>query len=108
MVEAGLACMILPLDISALVNIHLCFLCSGFKFSQLEMSGFPIFINCQCATYLYYDHIEVVLSLLIEAFKFSPPKDKEVIWHMNAIATPAVVGSDLSRPQLPLVVELAN
>ncbi|KDR76351.1 hypothetical protein GALMADRAFT_67729, partial [Galerina marginata CBS 339.88] len=62
--------------------------CIGFKFSQLEM--------------------KVVLLLLLESFRFSP--SKEIVWHMNGLATP-VVKSDLQssggppRPRLPLVVE---
>jgi len=53
-------------------------------------------------------HSEVVLFLLIEGFKFYLPKDKEIVWQMNSIATPALVGGDPSRPQLPLIIELAK
>uniref|UniRef100_A0A8H7XZX2 Eukaryotic translation initiation factor 1A n=3 Tax=Agaricales TaxID=5338 RepID=A0A8H7XZX2_PSICU len=42
--------------------------CIGFKFSQLEM--------------------KVVLSVLIESFRFSAPSDKNIVWQMNGIATP--------------------
>jgi len=61
--------------------------CIGFKFSQLEM--------------------KVVLSLLIESFKFSP-SNKEIVWYMAGIASPAVPGSKSSGSQLPLIVELAK
>ncbi|KIM39744.1 hypothetical protein M413DRAFT_74240 [Hebeloma cylindrosporum] len=60
--------------------------CIGFKFSQLEM--------------------KVVLSLLVESFRFSPT-GKEVIWHMSGLATPTVPCSGSPRSQLPLRVEKA-
>lgn len=46
---------------------------------------------------------EVVLSLLIEAFKLCSSEDKEVVWHITSILTPAIVGSDMFLPQFPLV-----
>ncbi|KJA27942.1 hypothetical protein HYPSUDRAFT_34176 [Hypholoma sublateritium FD-334 SS-4] len=58
--------------------------CIGFKFSQLEM--------------------KVVLSLLIQAFRFSPSK-AQIFWQMSGIVVPIVVGGDPNTPQLPLVVE---
>ncbi|KIM41638.1 hypothetical protein M413DRAFT_152589 [Hebeloma cylindrosporum] len=58
--------------------------CIGFKFSQLEM--------------------KVVLSLLIESFRFTPA-GKEIIWNMTGLATPTVPSSGSSLPQLPLCVE---
>jgi len=67
-----------------------------------------ISMNLSLAADLNVTSSEVVLSLLIEAFKISPSKDKEIVWQMNTIVSPAVVGSDKSRPQLPLVVELAK
>ncbi|KAJ3515941.1 hypothetical protein NLJ89_g1438 [Agrocybe chaxingu] len=62
--------------------------CIGFKFSQLEM--------------------KVVLSVLLESFKFSPSKDAEIYWQMNNIATPTVANSGTNKPQLPLIVEMAR
>ncbi|KAJ3903344.1 cytochrome P450 [Lentinula edodes] len=60
--------------------------CIGFKFSQLEM--------------------KVVIAMLVENFKFSPPLDKEIFWQMAGIASPVVVGgSDSMHPRLPLIVE---
>ncbi|KAF9533504.1 cytochrome P450 [Crepidotus variabilis] len=59
--------------------------CIGFKFSQLEM--------------------KVVLAILINSFKFSLT-DKEVIWEMNPISSPAVHGKP--GAQLPLIVELVQ
>ncbi|KIK57049.1 hypothetical protein GYMLUDRAFT_46670 [Collybiopsis luxurians FD-317 M1] len=57
--------------------------CIGFKFSQLEM--------------------KVVISVLVESFKFSPSdSDAEVFWQMNGVTVP-VVGKD-QHPQLPLVI----
>ncbi|KIK05286.1 hypothetical protein K443DRAFT_641813 [Laccaria amethystina LaAM-08-1] len=56
--------------------------CIGFKVSQIE--------------------IKVVLSLLIEAFRFAPSK-KEIFWQMTTVATPTVVGEG-TKIQLPLHV----
>jgi len=62
--------------------------CIGFKFAQLEM--------------------KVVLTLLIESFKFTP-SDKRIIWKMRGLTIPAVEGdSDPLRIQLPLVVQMAD
>ncbi|KIM41635.1 hypothetical protein M413DRAFT_72029 [Hebeloma cylindrosporum] len=58
--------------------------CIGFKFSQLEM--------------------KVVLSLLIESFRFTPA-GKEIVWSMTGLAAPTVPSSGSSRPHLPLCVE---
>ncbi|KAF5327121.1 hypothetical protein D9619_004725 [Psilocybe cf. subviscida] len=58
--------------------------CIGFKFSQLEM--------------------KVVLSLLIEVFKFSPPEG-EIEWLMNGIASPVVKGLNDGNSMMPLLVE---
>ena len=46
---------------------------------------------------------EVVLSLLIAAFKLCSSEDKEVVLHINLILTPASIGSDVSLLQLPLL-----
>ncbi|KAJ4473284.1 cytochrome P450 [Lentinula edodes] len=55
--------------------------CIGFKFSQLEM--------------------KVVISILVESFKFSPSnKEAEIFWQMNG-ATAPVVGQD-NHPRLPI------
>ncbi|KAJ3853442.1 cytochrome P450 [Lentinula lateritia] len=61
--------------------------CIGFKFSQLEM--------------------KVVISILVETFKFSPSdKDSEIFWQMNGVTAP-VVGKD-EHPQLPINISLVN
>ncbi|KAJ3515938.1 hypothetical protein NLJ89_g1436 [Agrocybe chaxingu] len=62
--------------------------CIELKFSQLEM--------------------KVVLSVLLESFKFSPSKGAEIYWHMNNVATPTVTNSSANKPQLPLIVEMAQ
>ncbi|KAH7928038.1 cytochrome P450 [Leucogyrophana mollusca] len=59
--------------------------CIGFKFSQLEM--------------------KIVLSMLIEHFKFSP--SKEIVWTMG-LSTPKIKGSQGTKYQLPLKVELVK
>ncbi|KAJ3823087.1 cytochrome P450 [Lentinula raphanica] len=61
--------------------------CIGFKFSQLEM--------------------KVVISTLIEHFRFSPSgRDSEIYWQMNGVTAP-VVGKD-THPQLPMNISLVN
>lgn len=76
--------------------------CSGFKFSQLEMSMFHTDTDEKLnAT----DWVEVVLLLLIESFKISFAPGQEIYWHTQRIAKPSVVGFSDSR--LPLVVERA-
>ncbi|KIK62429.1 hypothetical protein GYMLUDRAFT_41869 [Collybiopsis luxurians FD-317 M1] len=60
------------------------FSCIGFKFSQLEM--------------------KVVLSMLVQKFKFSMPPDIDIFWQMSLISNPIVVGGD-RHPRLPLIVE---
>lgn len=47
---------------------------------------------------------EVVLSLLVEAFKFSPPKE-EIEWLMTGIASPVVKGLNDEHSMMPLLVE---
>ncbi|KAF9064445.1 cytochrome P450 [Rhodocollybia butyracea] len=61
--------------------------CIGFKFSQLEM--------------------KVVISMLVENFKFSLPPKKDIFWQMSGISSPVVVGGD-GHARLPLMVELAK
>ncbi|KIK57096.1 hypothetical protein GYMLUDRAFT_773407 [Collybiopsis luxurians FD-317 M1] len=61
--------------------------CIGFKFSQLEM--------------------KVVVSTLVESFKFSPSvREAEIFWQMTSVTTP-IVGKD-QHPQLPIVISLAH
>ncbi|KAF8910643.1 cytochrome P450 [Gymnopilus junonius] len=60
--------------------------CIGFKFSQLEM--------------------KVVLALLVETLEFSL-SDKSVFWQMSGIVTP-IIGTDQTKPALPMIVSLAK
>ena len=48
---------------------------------------------------------EVVLSLLIESFEFTP-SEKEIYWELSNIVSPTVVGK--TQPQLPVVVKLVQ
>ncbi|KAJ3901204.1 cytochrome P450 [Lentinula edodes] len=81
--------------------------CIGFKFSQLEMSG-------SISVRRFLENIthsgmftEVVISILVETFKFSPSdKDSEIFWQMNGVTAP-VVGKD-KHPQLPMNISLVN
>jgi hypothetical protein len=55
------------------------------------------------ALILFFFAAEVVLSLLIESFEFTPSK-KEISWQMSKLVTPIVVGEG-TKPQLPVVVK---
>jgi hypothetical protein len=76
---------------------------SGFKFAELEMSmstdrhSDHFFFHSQ----LFF-HSEVVLSLLIESFRFTP-SNKDIFWQMTSVATPSVAGEG-GKLQLPLQV----
>ena len=76
---------------------------SGFKFSQLEMSKHLSPSTVVTLTFLSFA-AEVVLSLLIESFEFTP-SEKEISWEMATIVSPIVVGGE-KKPQLPVVVKL--
>ncbi|TCD64103.1 cytochrome P450-dit2 [Steccherinum ochraceum] len=62
--------------------------CIGFKFSQLEM--------------------KIVLSVLIDSFKFSIDNKTKIVWNLAGVKFPTV-GKDSVKPAFPMVVErLAN
>ncbi|KAL0954834.1 hypothetical protein HGRIS_003778 [Hohenbuehelia grisea] len=79
--------------------------CIGFKFSQLEMSEYTI------STFMSRVHLgimaEAVLSVMVESFVFSLPKE-EIVWNMTAIATPTVKGAKGVMAQMPLKMELVK
>ena len=79
---------------------------SGGPESYLEKQGklvaFSV-LDYGCQSEFLSFAAEVVLSLLIESFEFTPSK-KEIYFQM---ATPEVVGGD-SGPQLPVVVKLVQ
>jgi len=56
---------------------------------------------------LIIDLTEVVLSVLLNKFRFSP-SGKEIGWTMNGIAGPYVKGADRTRPQLPIIMSLLD
>ena len=86
---------------------------SGFKFAQLEMSKqatlvlLPFtFIDIIVIIFFFFSSLqEVVLSLLIESFEFTP-SEKEIFWQMSNIVSPTVVGG--TKPQLPIMVKLVQ
>jgi len=52
-------------------------------------------------------HLEVVLSKIIPAFRFSPA-DADVVWRFGAVLSPAVKGSvDTFQPNLPVIISRA-
>jgi hypothetical protein len=78
--------------------------CIGFKFSQLEMSKRKIFLCWSGLT--NQELVEIILSLLIEAFEFKP-SDKGIYWRMTNMASPTVKSGD-GGTSLPLIVSLAK
>lgn len=84
--------------------------CIGFKFSQLEISApFPL-IEPEGLNRLNLLS-EIVLSLLIKRFKFSP-SGKKVVWLCNGVTQPTVEDPNLPdngrlKTQLPLKVSVA-
>jgi hypothetical protein len=84
---------------------------SGFKFSQLEMSESPPLYAPPSPPHpltIFTTHIEVVLTLLLHSFKFTL-SDKQIVWRMRGITVPSVSGDpDLSKTQLPMVVQMAD
>ncbi|KAJ3913334.1 cytochrome P450 [Lentinula edodes] len=79
--------------------------CIGFKFSQLEMSSSILFGRSLGNIADWFT--EVVISILVESFKFSPSdKEAEVFWQMNG-ATAPVVGKD-NHPRLPINITSTN
>ena len=50
---------------------------------------------------------EVVLAMMIEAFTFDLPQNKEIYWNFSGIIYPSV-GSDDPAMQMPLRVALAK
>lgn len=75
-------------------------LCSGFKFSELEMSSYMFFFQLdQRLT----SSSEVILSILVRTFKFTPAQ--EIEWTM-LVSSPKIKGSEDVKWQLPLRVEM--
>ena len=79
-------------------------LCSGFKFSQLEMSTSA---GCPCVTILTLVSfvLEVALAVLLSTFTFEHT-EKEIKWNLASIIYPTV--GDEKRPSLPLKVEIVE
>ena len=57
---------------------------SGFKYAELEM--------------------KMILAVLLRSFKLELPLDKEIVWNLGGIQTPAIKGAETQTPQLPLLV----
>ncbi|KAJ3837654.1 hypothetical protein F5878DRAFT_685093 [Lentinula raphanica] len=86
-IGGGRSCMYVYFTFHVTANINAVIIGRGFKFSQLEM--------------------KVVISTLVESFKFSTSeKDSQIHWQMNGVTAP-VVGKD-SHPQLPINISLAK
>ena len=71
--------------------------CSGFKFSQLEMSKRNVLSRGSGSQ--ESDHLtvfpEVVLSQIIPVFRFAPSK-AEIVWKFGGVTSPSVKGSVMS------------
>ncbi|KAJ7706342.1 cytochrome P450 [Mycena rosella] len=71
--------------------------CIGFKFAQLEMSGSLVHLRQLELKYL----AEIVVCVLLRAFKFSSP-DPRIKWRMNGLVAAPNVDN---QPKLPILVE---
>ena len=56
---------------------------------------------------VFNEFAELILAVLLEGFIFSPGS-KDITWYMNAIASPAVKGSEDASPRLPLNISLVK
>lgn len=91
------------------MNVHFSFSLtdihdSGFKFSELEMSeqSHEVYFSRR-KTHPYPS--ELVLSILLESFIFSP-SSKEIVWNMRGLASPTIKGSKQDRPVMPMKLTL--
>lgn len=50
---------------------------------------------------------ELVLSILLESFVFSPGT-KDIYWNMSGLAAPSIKGTKLGRPVMPLKLTLVE
>lgn len=77
---------------------------SGFKFAELEMSA-----SCM-RFYPYFPLIlftELVLSVLLETFIFSPGS-KEIEWVMRGLAAPKTKDSEGAKRAMPLKLTIVG
>lgn len=105
MVEEELACE-LPLYKNDLIPILMRAMShSGFKFSEMEMSEYYLFSFEIYNAIIFF--VELVLSILLETFVFSPGTRK-IFWAMSTLAQPVLADSNSSYPHLPLKVSFVK
>ena len=75
---------------------------SGFKLAEIETSTLQT-THATIMLICTFCPIEILLSVLVDSFKFSPA-DKDVVWNMAFVVYPTV-GTDSTKATLPLVVE---
>ena len=81
---------------------------SGFKFSQLEMSKSRYFRIIRSIHTCGPESIEVVMTVLLEAFEFSiPDTGKEVVWNLAGVRYPTI-GKDSKFAEFPMRVTPIN
>lgn len=71
------------------------------------MSAFPQALVLSALSDTLRAQSEVVLSILLETFRFSPSK-REIDWLMNGIVTPTLKGDVTESPYLPIKVALVQ
>lgn len=52
-------------------------------------------------------YTETIVAMLVETFIFEP-SDKEIIWRISVVATPATRGKETETPHLPLKISLVQ
>ena len=49
---------------------------------------------------------ETTLAMLLPAFRFSLPKEQEIVWRFGPTLTPSVKGGTSLHPRMPLLLEV--
>jgi hypothetical protein len=75
---------------------------SGYRFATIEIStSIPSFFDVDTN---HYSFIEIIITMLLDNFKFSLSKD-EIVWKLANIQMPWVEGQEAKGPSMPLTVE---
>jgi len=90
-----------PLIDSEIISVASSFL----NLKWVSRSQYLMMVVSSILTILFFP-AEMVLSLLLESFEFTPSK-KDIFWQMTNLASPTVVGEG-TQPQLPIVVKLVK
>ena len=75
---------------------------SGYRFATIEIStSIRSFLDVGAN---HYSFIEIIVTMLLDNFKFSL-SDDEIVWKLANIQMPWVKGQESKGPSMPLTVE---